>query len=107
MIYATPQMGRMSREERIEHVKRQRISMSTNPDRGGHMTTLDAVAAVLRTENPTETIGEWSIYDLTLALPDIAREDIEAAVRTLCPSGGRYVGGVSKYLYWLPTEGAA
>lgn len=73
------------------------------------LTQLEEVRAILRRENPNEPSGEWSEWDIARELdPDadpasstalrIARE----AVKVLCPDGGRYVGGTSGHLYWLP-----
>lgn len=61
----------------------------------------DKVAEILRTLNPTDPSGQWSIYDLSQKLPNLAESFIREAVARLCPDGGRYVGGTSGYLYHL------
>jgi len=62
---------------------------------------IESVAALLRTLNPDDPSGQWSLYDLERRLPELPAETIRAAVEELCPDGGRYVGGTSVYLYSL------
>lgn len=59
------------------------------------------VAALLRTDNPSETAGEWSTADLAAKLPQHSADEIAAALEAL-PVSSRYVGGVSEHLYTLP-----
>ncbi len=83
---------------------------------------IDHVREILRRDNVTEPGGEWSVFDVARELdpkthkpthlfdtgPDTQPraeyvEIARAAVKRIEPSG-RYVGGVSKYLYSLPRE---
>lgn len=65
---------------------------------------IDQVGAILRTINPDDPSGQWSLYDIGRRLPNLPAGYIAAAVAELCPDGGRYVGGTSKYLYHLEPE---
>lgn len=58
---------------------------------------------ILHTDNPNEPSGEWSAYDLSKSL-HASLATTEAVLKLICPDGGRFVGGTSKYLYWLPAE---
>lgn len=55
----------------------------------------------LSTDNPNEPSGQWSAYDLGKAI-HTSTETAESILELVCPKGGRYVGGTSKYLYDLP-----
>lgn len=83
---------------------------------------LARVAEILRAENVTEASGEWSVFDVARQLDPNAHKpasmfdtcppypsadhflQAKDAIAELCPEGGRYVGGVSQYLYSLPTK---
>jgi hypothetical protein len=58
--------------------------------------------ATLRTINEHETAGEWSIYDLSVALNCTYQQAADAIARLKglhLIGSGRFVGGTSRYLY--------
>lgn len=84
---------------------------------------LARVRDILRSTNPVEPGGDWSTFDVACILdPDAhtPRSMFDTpppypsdawcavaveAVRRLCPRGGRFVGGTTRYLYHLPQDG--
>jgi len=60
----------------------------------------DRVAAVLRRVNPDEPSGEWSAWSVAQAI-GCRLGAVQELIARLVPSGGRFVGGTSRYLYWL------
>jgi hypothetical protein len=71
------------------------------------------VLELLRTDNPNEASGEWSIFDLTETLwseaypigSDMVISSIEALQSADLCSSGRYVGGTTGSLYFAPSNG--
>lgn len=59
----------------------------------------DLVRQTLRTLNPNEPSGEWSIYDLAKAT-GLSASLVVHCVEVIRPSA-RYVGGTSNHLYSL------
>lgn len=62
----------------------------------------DLVRQTLRTLNPNEPSGEWSIYDLAKAT-DLAPSLVLHCVEVIRPAA-RYVSGTSNHLYSLAAE---
>lgn len=60
----------------------------------------ESLRELLRSDNPRETAGEWSVYDLADRC-GAAPEDVALALAEIDGVTSRYVGGTSSHLYTI------